>query len=221
MVNLKNRPDIELWLVNIVKKKIIATSIVIAFLVTFYVQSVATAYTPLPGVTITAWTDKAQYAPGERGKLKISILNSLDKPVDVNEIYIEYPWFTYNAEGEGAWEGNATITGEPLATIPSKGGDYYTEVEFTVPNDGRIAGLSSAEWYTISIDVETSEGKAYDFPAGILAMGTTLNMAVADIDTWMTILTAAIVICTIILAAVIFLTTRTPRMPVVAPRAKA
>lgn len=210
-----------MWLVNILKKKIIAMSIVIAFLVTFYVQSVAAAYTPVLGITITAWTDKAQYAPGERGKLKISILNSLDKPVDINEIYIEYPWFTYNAQGDGAWEGNETITGEPLKTISSKGGHYYTEVEFTVPSDGRIAGLSSTEWNTIRIDVETSEGKAYDFPAGILAMGTTLNMAVVDIDTWMTIMTAAIVICTIILAAVIFLSTRTPRISAVAPRAKA
>lgn len=221
MVNLKNRPDIELWLVNIVKKKIIATSIVISFLVMFYVQSVATAYTPIPGITITAWTDKAQYAPGERGKLKISILNSLDKPVDINEIYIEYPWFTYNAQGEGAWEGNATITGEPLKTVSSKGGYYYTEADFTVPNDGRIAWLSSAEWNAIRIDVETSEGIADDYLAGIFAMGTTLNMAVVDIDTWMTIMTAAIVICTIILAAVIFLATRAPRMSAVAPRAKA
>ena len=209
-----------MWLVNIVKKKIVATSIVIAFLVMFYAQSVATAYRPVPGITITAWTDRAQYAPGERGRLKISILNGLDKPVDINKIYIEYPWFTYNAQ-TGQWEGNATITGEPLATVPSKGGDYYTEAEFTVPNDGRIAGLSSTEWNAVRIDVETSEGTADDYLAGLLVIGTTLNMAVVDIDTWMTIVTAAIVICTIILAAVIFLSTRTPKIPAVAPRAKA
>lgn len=197
-----------------------ATSVVIAVLMTLYVQSVATAYTPIAGITITAWTDKPQYAPGDKGKLRLSILNNLEKPVDVTEIYIEYPWHTYNAQ-TGEWEGNKTLEGKPLATIPSKGGDYYREEDFTVPSDGRVTGLASVGWNEIEIDVDTSEGKADDYPVDLLVMSSTVSMSVVGIDRWMTILTAAIVIATIILAAVVFLSTRTPRISTVATRAKA
>lgn len=199
------------------RKKIIATAAVIAFLVTISTQSVA-AYTPIPGITITAWTDKTQYAPGEKGKLKISILNSLPRPVDIREIYIEFPWYAYNAQ-TSMWEGNETIKGTPVDTISSEGGHYYREVEFTVPNDGRATALSAVGWSEIMIDVDASEGKADDFPADLLVMSPTVNMALVDMDRWMTILTVAIVICTIIIAAVVFLSSRAPRIATVAPRA--
>lgn len=214
MANLKNRLHIELWLVNTLRKKIIAISVIIAFLVAFYVQLIAVTYAA--ELSIEAWTDKTQYAPGEKGKLKISIHNGLDRPVDINKINITYPWLTYNAQ-TSEWEGNETISGEPLETVSSNGGDYYTEVGFEVPNDGRATGLSTTR---VRLHVETSEGEG-DFYADIAVMGTTLNMAIADWNQWMTIGIATIVICTIILAAVVFLSTRSPRITTVAPRAKA
>ena len=217
MANLKNGLGIEWWLVNILRKRVTALMMIVAFLLVFQLHS-ALAYTPLDGITITAWTDKSQYAPGEGGRLKISFLNTLPRPVDIYEIYIEYPWFAYNAQ-MSKWEGNDTITGDPLDTIASKGGHYYVEVDFTVPTDGRTAGFASVEQSAIMIDIDTSEGKADDYPANLLVMSTTLKMAIVDIDRWMTILTASIVISTIILAAVIFLSTRSPRITSVAPRA--
>ena len=208
-----------MWLVNTLRKKIIAMSVAIAFFVAFHVQFIVVAYAAVPvDLKIEAWTDKAQYAPADKGKLKISIFNGLDRPVDINEIYIEYPWLKYNAQTH-EWEGNKTLPedGEPpLATIASNGGDYYTEVEFEVPKDGRIIGVPNE----IKIHVDTSEGED-DVYADISVMSTTWNMAVVDIDKWMTILTTAIVICTIILAAVVFLSTHRPTIAAVAPRAKA
>ena len=197
------------------RKKIKAISVVIAFLVAFYVQFIAVTYAR--ELRIEAWTDKTQYAPGEKGKLKISIHNSLDRPVDINKINITYPWLTYNAQ-TSEWEGNETISGEPLETISSNGGDYYTEVGFEVPNDGRVTDIPTLTH--VRVHVETSEGED-DFYADISVMSTTLNMAVEGWDQWMTIGIAAIVICTIILAAVVFLSTRRPTIATVAPRAKA
>lgn len=201
------------------RKKIAAISAATGFLVLFYVQFILVAYAAVPAeLKIEVWTDKPEYAPAEKGKLKISILNGLDKPVDINEIYIEYPWLKYNAQTH-EWEGNKTLPEDgkpPLATIASNGGDYYTEVGFEVPNDGRIIGVPDL----IMVHVDSSEGEDY-FYANLSVMSYTLNMAVVDIDKWMTILTAAIVICTIILAAVVFLSARRPTIATVAPRAKA
>ncbi len=204
---------------NRIRNRTIAITLVTAFLVAFYVQFILATYAAVPAdLRMSAWTDQTQYSPGGKGKLKISVLNGLDKPVDINEIYIEYPWLRYNAQTH-EWEGNETIPengDDPLATISSEGGDYYAEIEFEVPTDGRVAGLSDL----VHIHVDTSEGED-DFFAGISVMSTTLNMEVRGWDQWMTIGIATIVICTIILAAVMFLSTRSPRIATVASRAKA
>ncbi len=207
---------------NILRKKIVAMSVVAAVLLSFFAQFIAVTYAEVPAeFRVQVWTDKTQYDPGDKGKLRISILNGLDKPVDINEIYIEFPWLTYNAHTD-EWEGNVTLPedgDEALATIQSSGGDYYTEVPFEVPNDGRVGGLT--DWGSLAnVHVDTSEGED-DFHAYISVMSSTLNMAIAELGNWMTILTAAIVICTIILAAVMFLSMRRSTFASATSRAKA
>jgi hypothetical protein len=189
-----------------VKKKIIGTSVVVAFLAILCVQSV-TATVP----DVYVWTDKAQYSPGETGVLKISVLNVEDGPVEIHNITITYPWFVYDAE-KGEWVGNATIEGDPLATMTSKGTEndhYYKEVKFTVPSDGR-ADMSGI-WQRVNI--ATTEGDI-SIPLSISVAATSWPMSLADLDTWMTYLIVAIVVCTIILAIVVLLSkskTRAPR----------
>ena len=202
-----------------VRKKIIGVSVVIAVLAILCTQSV-TAQPPVPGITLNAWTDKPQYEPGEKGKLKISVLNELDKPVDIYNITLAYPWKVYDAD-KGEWMGNDTIKGEThiLATMGSKGAandHYYKEVEFTVPSDGRaIMGD------TIYIDVWTSEGRIPG-SASLSVSAPSWPMLVVGLDTWMTSLMVVVVICTIILAIVVFLATRRTRVPPLPPpKAKA
>ena len=178
----------------------------VAFLSMLCVQS-AVAQPP----TLHAWTDKPQYTPGEKGKLKISLLNELDKPIEIHNITIRYPWFRYDAE-KGEWAGNETFKGEPkiIATMTSKGTEndhYYKEVEFTIPSDGRAAMGN-----LISIDVWTSEGRRSG-SADLLVVATSFPMSIVNLDMWMTNLTVAIVICTIILAIVVLLSTRRTRAP--------
>jgi len=192
------------------RKNIIGMSVTIAFLAMLCIQPAAAQ-----AIRVHAWTDKPQYEPGQKGKLKVSILNELDEPVEIQNITIEYPWFRYDAD-KGEWVGNETFKGEPLATLTSKGGDYYQEVEFTVPSDGRaIMGD------TIYIDVWTSKGRILG-SASLSVSAPSLPMLVVGLNTWMTSLMVVVVICTIILAIVVFLATRRTRVPPLPPpKAKA
>ena len=195
---------------DIMRKKIIGMSVVIALMAILCAQSVTAQ-----NLTVNTWTDKLQYHPGEKGKLKISILNELDEPVEIYNITIEFPWFRYDAE-KGEWIGNETIEGEPLALIESDGGDHYEEVPFTVPTDGRAVMGS-----TIDIDIVTSKGiRSGD--TNLLINAPNWPMSIVAFDTWMTSLIAAVVVCTIILAIVVLFATRRTQAPrALIPRATA
>lgn len=183
---------------------------IVALLAMLYAQSVAAQ--AAQDVTVYAWTDKPQYKPGETGTLKITVLNEGDEPIDVRNISIRYPWFAYNGK-TGEWEGNETVKeGLPMWVDP--GEVYYKEVEFAIPTDGRVPQMGE-----IDVDVETGDGKVEpkENPS-LVVSSVSLPMAIADLEKMMTSLTVAIVVCTIILAIVIFLSTRKTRAPrVVAP----
>lgn len=180
--------------------------VVAAFLAILCFQPVIAQ--PLP--TAYVWTDKTQYNPGETGVLKISILNMKDGPVEIHNITIRYPWFGYDAEKD-EWVGNATIEGDPLASMTSKGTEndhYYKEVEFTVPNDGRAAQLLTAQ--PTYVDIATSEGTIPE-TVSLLISGVSLPVTITTLNTWMTSLVVAVVVCTIILAIVVLLARRRAR----------
>jgi len=52
------------------RKKIVGMSVVIALLAILCAQSVTAQ-----NLVVQTWTDKLQYEPGEKGKVKISVLN--------------------------------------------------------------------------------------------------------------------------------------------------
>ena len=191
------------------RKKIIGMSVVIALLAILCAQSVTAQ-----NLIVHTWTDKLQYEPGEKGKLKISVLNELDDYVIIYNITIEYPWFHYNAE-KSEWVGNATIEGEPLSTLTQKGGDFYHEEPFTIPSDGTAIMQDR-----INIDIWTSEGRiSGDTDLQVAAFS--VPMSIVDLNTWMTSLIAAVVVCTIILAIVVLFATRRTRPPrALIPRAQ-
>ena len=184
------------------RKRIIGVSTVVALLVVLWVQSVTAA---APAVYV--WTDKTQYNSGETGVLKISVLNMEDRPIEIHNITIVYPWNVYDAE-KGEWVGNETIEGDPLATMTSTGTDndhYYEEVEFKIPTDGRASQLLTEG--AISIGIVTSDGVVYK-TASLLVSGVSLPVSIAALDTWMTFLIVAVVVAIIILALVVTLSTR-------------
>jgi hypothetical protein len=188
------------------RKKIIGMSVVLMALAMLCAQTIAAVTL----VEAYAWTDKPWYNPGDSGKLKISIINPTDKPVEIRNITILYPWGPQYDANTGTWDGNVTIKISPAANMPSGGGKYYTEQDFTIPNDGR-----SRTGY-IHISVWTTNGTLDTSPLVQVAGATTSGIApiqVLGLTTWMTSLTVVIVICTIILAIVVFLSTRGRRAP--------
>lgn len=190
-------------------------SVILACLVMLSVQSVAAQ-----DMTVNVWTDKAQYEPGEKGVLEISILNEEDAPYEIYDITIVYPWTVYDAE-KGEWIGNETIKGDTriLATLTSKGGDYYKESEFTVPSDGRAVMGDTIHIYINRSDPDPdTPWDCNTKPPHVEVAAPIWPMSIVDLDMWMTSLTVAIVICTIILAIVVFLSTRRARAPrIIAP----
>ena len=102
-----------------------------------------------PEVEVYTWANRASYQPGGRGTLHITVKNDRTDAITIHNITVRFPWHSYV---EDHWEGNITIKDIDEA-IPSKGGTYSTEVEFSVPNDGR------ALWgRTAYIEVMTDKG---------------------------------------------------------------
>jgi len=182
--------------------------IVVAVMVSTSLQAFSYAQPP-ERVNIYAWTDKASYDPGESGTLTIVIRNDRkDADLILYNITIKYPWFAYNGE---KWEGNDTIIiGETL--LKSGGVKTYTRT-FTVPTDGRIASAT----YGASIEIKAYVDKApysYTNRTTIYVRGIAYPMAVQEWDKMITLLTiqaVLMIVCTIIIAAIIFFSTRRPR----------
>ena len=202
------------------RKKIVGMVAIIAVLAMLCTQATAA-----PNVMVDAWTDKPQYDPGEKGKLKISILNLEENDaIEIYNITIIYPWWVYDAK-EGKWMGNDTIEGDTriLATMGSKGSEndhYYLEVEFTVPSDGRA--VSGSIYIAIWMSDPTNTEYKSTPPVSISVAATSWPMSLVDLDTWMTSLIVAIVVCTIILAIVVILSGRRASPPrALVPRAPA
>lgn len=185
-------------------------SVILACLVMLSVQSVAAQ-----DMTVNVWTDKPQYEPGKKGVLIISILNEEDTPYEIYDITINYPWTVYDAE-KGEWIGNETIKGDTriLATLTSNGGDYYKESGFTVPSDGRAIMGNTIHIYINRSDPDPNTPSVLQHETATLEVAApSWPMSIVDLNMWMTSLTVAIVICTIILAIVVFLSTRRARAP--------
>jgi hypothetical protein len=191
------------------KKKIIAISLMMAFLMMLYVHSAAAQNE----VTVYAWTDRVQYNPGETGTLYITVRNDLpDTDVIIKNISIVYDsWYAYVKDH---WEGNQSFMNiNQICTM--KGGVYYKEVTFTVPTGGR--GVTTHA--TITVMLDKPEYNPGPNTVQIDVVEPPYPMTITNMDMWMTSLIVVIVICTIILAIVIFLSTRrTPAAPrVIAP----
>jgi len=196
------------------KMKYLAFMITAMAVSALLLSSSAHAQVPAATVNIYAWTDKPYYNPGDKGVLKIVIRNDrTDTDLILQNITIEYPWFGYMGD---RWEGNTTIT--PSSIVLSKnGGTYSTTTEFTVPTDGRAATLSTGSTIDIRVAVDK---QPYYYPVFgpytvtlyVRSVPTyTLPEGMDKIVTLFTIQTVLIIVCTIIIAATIFLSARRPQ----------
>ena len=186
-------------------------SLLLGMAVMLMIVSMAPAYAQqIPAtVNIYAWTDKTTYNPGESGKLTVVIRNDrADQDLILYNVTVVFPWFAYTGE---KWEGNYTVTLSPPATLQKNGGVTKHVVDFTVPSDGRALYTSH------EISIRAAVDKApyhYDEEAPIYVKSTPFYMSLENVDKFITLFTVQVIlviVCTIIIAAAIFLSARRPK----------
>jgi len=163
-------------------------------------------------IVARAYTKDVQYMPGETGTLYVVVLNYKTSPIEVKNITIYYSWFNY-AKDKG-WIGNDTIVlSSTEKTLPSDGGKFEKEVQFSIPNDGSL--LPSTFPYA---DITVYDKDGYEIASATayikVAVPTTYT-AIQDVDKLTTLFTVQVVlliVCTIIIAATIFLSARRPQV---------
>ncbi len=149
--------------------------------------------------TLTVWTDKSEYALGETGTLHIVFYNDEDSAVTIEKITIIFDgWRAYR---NGKWEGNQTI--EINQAVVSKG-VYEKDISFTVPTDGRAKSVN------VPITIKTTElGNIYEYH---FITVTETPKYMEQVVTLFTIQVVLLIVCTIIIAATIFLSARRPQV---------
>lgn len=147
--------------------------------------------------TMSVWTDKSEYAPGETGTLYIVFYNNRGQTVTIDEITITFEsWRAYKSD---QWEGNYTISVEDAFMADDV---LEEEVSFTVPTDGRA--ISTNAKVEVDADVNIADKNCM-----IYVSYTPKHME--QIITLFTILVVLLIVCTIIIAATIFLSARKPQ----------
>ncbi|NWF86844.1 hypothetical protein HXY32_03440 [Candidatus Bathyarchaeota archaeon] len=179
-------------------------------LVTAAILLAALASAPLaqafPTVNAYGYTDKSQYKPGETVTLKFWIYNWGPEDIILKNVSIRYPWYNI------IWGGNATFTSINFALAKDQNWTPTQTFTFTIPTDGRATGGG----IEISF-VFTYGGNQYERTDYI-----TLNVASAPwfmsfenmdkIVTLFTVLVVLVIVCTVIIAATIFLAGRRPQV---------
>ncbi|MDI6848082.1 MAG: hypothetical protein QMD23_08195 [Candidatus Bathyarchaeia archaeon] len=180
-------------------KKIFALNLIILSMLLCI--SLVNAATPEP-LEVTAWTNKQEYAPGEKGTIYVSFYNNRNEAVAIKNVTLTYDaWRAYIG---GVWVGNETYTmDEPLSGKKTKLLNEVVEITFTVPTDGRAVDTN------VAVEVGTDKGFEYG-ETTIHIIKTSRYME--QIVTLFTIQAVLLIVCTVIIAATIFLSARRPQV---------
>jgi hypothetical protein len=177
------------------------------------------AQPPLPPwlsheIVARAYTEEIQYLPGQQGTLYIVILNYRDQPVEIKNITIYYPWINYDKTN--GWIGNYTvIPSSTEKTLSSNGGKLEKEISFSVPNDGKLISGSSTTPYA-NIYVYDKDGNVVASTYAYINVDVPIvHLTFQDMDKIVmlfTVLVVLLIVCTVIIAATIFLSMRRPQV---------
>lgn len=180
-------------------RKILLPMILAAFMLMSYAYPAECA----ANITVYGYTDKYQYSPGETVTLKIWVYNEGPDEVVLKNITVYTPWYSPMWGIYTISAGNAVL---------GKGQNWTTTATFTIPVDGRAysGGITVEGVYTIGSAVYTFRR----YPCSV-NIAQTYRYSLADMDKLITLITVQIVlviVCTIILAATIFLSMRRPKV---------
>jgi len=182
------------------KGKILLISMMAALVMLVYAPTV----NAVANIEVYGYTDKTQYMPGETVTLKFYIYNQGPDEVVLKNVSIYYPWYS------PIWGGNETV--KNIDFVLAKEKNWNTTKTFTVPNDGRAIGsdIHLEYVYTIGTSVYT---RSANIPINLAS--TPSYGSLKDLDKIVTLFTVQavlIIVCTIIIAATIFLSVRRPQV---------
>ncbi len=149
---------------------------------------------------ITAWTDQPFYSPGQKGTLNIDYYNARTEAIEIKNITVVYT--AWNAYIGGSWVGNQTYNYTGL-TLASNGINVFSDITFTVPTDGRVAGGGTSVQISVVSDHGTDTGSAF------IQVATTPPYF-GQLNTIFTIQVVLTIIGALVIAAAIFLTAHRP-----------
>lgn len=157
-----------------------------------------------PTVSIYGYTDKTEYQPGSTGTLSFWVYNEGPDDIVLKNITIEYPWYG------PLWGGNKTIAAIDVAL--SSGKNWSSTDSFTIPTDGRATSgyIDITVVYTFGTSTITRTQSIY--LSVISSSAYTLFNDMDKIVTLFTVLVVLIIVCTIIIAATVFLSARRPQV---------
>jgi hypothetical protein len=186
--------------VTILKRKFVLIFMAIALSTLALTTSVKAA----ANVQIYGYVDKTQYMPGDTVTLTFYIYNYGPDEIVLKNVTIYYPWYS------PIWGGNETI--KNINAVISEGKNWNTTKTFTIPTDGRAVGSEvTIEYkYTIGTTVYT---RSDDISINLVSAPDYGSLK--DMDKLVTLFTVQVVlliVCTIIIAATIFLTAHKPQV---------
>jgi len=153
--------------------------------------------------TITVWANNTKYAPGDTGHLFIVFYNRLDEAVEIKNISIVYS--SWKAYINNVWVGNETHKYTDQTAVSKMPKTF--DIPFTVPSDGR--GVSTNAAIEIGTDHGIYRGELF---AGYTIYVPETPRYMEQIVSILTIQMVALIVCLIILAATIFISSRRPKM---------
>lgn len=148
---------------------------------------------------VTVWTDKQKYAPGERGVLYVAFYNCKDEEILIQNITILY--YNWTACISETWVGNETRTVD--IHLSGKKTHVFNDITFIVPTDGRAVDTG------VYVKVGTDDG--YKDSYGYITI-LEVPIYMEQIVTLFTIQVVLIIVCTIIVSATMFLSSRRPQI---------
>lgn len=177
-------------------KKLFALSLITLSTVLFVPLAVAQ-----PNLQIKVWTDKPYYMPGEKTIVYIALNNTGTSPLTIGNITVTYE--SWGAYVNDEWVGDQTISVKKAISI---GETLRVESAYLVPIDGR----AQSTYVSVTVSTDVHGSSTYADVASIQVSTTPRYME--QIVTLFTVQVVLLIVCTIIVAATIFLSARRPRV---------
>jgi hypothetical protein len=158
-------------------------------------------------ISISGYLDKPNYMPGDTVTVTFSVYEGGSDTINLANVTIVYPWYNI------MWGGNQTIDANNAAIAQGK--SWNSTATFTIPTDSRaISGYVTIYYYAVSGSTvyksSASASTLYLHVSSVPYYSSIQNMD--QLITLFTVQAVLIIVSALIIAAAIFLSTRSPKV---------